>query len=137
MNLRRPSFQKSLLTHSGEDLPLALKSSIGDQQAQARLANQVVSTQKQIPKGMREGDLGTRVFPGGIVLGVSDSRGTVREVALQSGISQWLPDQVASGVPTLAHFPNNGDFGWYENSAGPTLYWARNRQGVILKIALT
>ena len=136
--IRRPSFQKSLLTHSGEDLPSALKSAIWDQQSQARQASQVVSNGRAVPRGMKSGDIAGRLLPnGGIGIGISDSRGTLREALIPSSLNGMQPDQSGAGVPTVAHFPADGQFGWYEDTSGPTLYLARNRQGTILKVALT
>ena len=136
--IRRASYQKSFLTHSGDNMPSALMASVWDQQSQERQTNQVVANGSTVPKGMKAGDITARLTPGGgIGIGVSDSRGTVREAVLQKNISAWLPDQVGTGVPTVVHFPKSGQFGWYEDSAGPTLYWARNRNGTILKVALT
>lgn len=136
--VRRPNLQKATQTQSGVDLPAYMRSSFYDAQAQLREQTQVVGNSEQVPAGLQDGDVVARLAPnGGIGIGVSDSRGTVREAILQRNISNWLSDQTGTGVPTTVHFPKSGQFGWYEDTAGPTLYLARNRNGTILKVALT
>lgn len=36
-----------------------------------------------------------------------------------------------SGIPTTDQFPNNGDWGFYTDITGPTVYIARNNNGTI------
>ena len=131
---RNISIQKAFLTQSGEDIKSATGMAMNDLQSQLRQNSQVVGISGQRrPRGLKEGDLTARLSSqGGLALAVSDARGNVREIVLN-----LLNDQTGSGAPTVVQFPLSGQWGFYEDTAGPTLYLVRNRNGTIVKVALS
>lgn len=101
---------------------------------------------KRIPKGIRTNDLVITLYKGVLTLGVYDGK-KVRSLnasdlqVLQKHNTNFVGHRTGTTVwntaaTRSANIPNSGDWGFYENTAGPTFHLIFNLNGTTQGVAL-
>lgn len=87
------------------------------------------------PKGVRQGDRLMGRGARGIVFGIPDTQGNVKQSEVPDTVTQYQDQQSGIVPPTVAdNFPNDGDFGWYRDTVSTLTYMALNSGGTLYTI---
>jgi hypothetical protein len=87
---------------------------------------------------LRDGDFGATFGTEYVTFSQGASKGTSYSIRLPRALAQYVALQSGSGAPDVdANFPNEGDFGWYVDTDGPTYYWVVNYGGALVSPTLS
>jgi hypothetical protein len=87
---------------------------------------------------LRNGDNAITVDGTQLVIRQGAAKGSMFTFSISNAATGLKPYQTGTVAPTVAtNFPAEGDFGWYENTTGPTYYWVINHGGTLRNISLS
>jgi len=96
------------------------------------------AVQNGVQPKLRNGDTTIAVSGETLIIKQGAAKGTTFDFAISSAATGLQPYQTGTVAPSVAtNFPNDGDFGWYENTTGPTYYWVINHGGTLRNISLS
>lgn len=87
--------------------------------------------QNKAPAKMSRGDLASSLVPRGCMFTLAGDKNTRRSIIVPDDIIQNLGTQFGTGVPTIANFPTENDYGWWIDTAAGKAYWSINVTGTI------
>lgn len=72
----------------------------------------------------------------GVVIGIPDSQGNVKQSEVPDSVTQYQDPQTGIIPPTAAdNFPVDGDFGWYRDTASTIAYLSWNNGGTLFSLS--
>ncbi len=95
------------------------------------------ATNGALPK-LANGDNSITISGEQLIIRQGAAKGTGFTFAISSAATGLLNYQTGTVAPTVAdNFPTEGQFGWYENTTGPTYYWTINHGGALKNISIS
>ncbi len=87
---------------------------------------------------LKNGDSTIAISGDNIYFRQGAAKGTALEFNISRASTGLKPYQTGTIAPSVAtNFPADGDFGFYENTTGPTYYWTINHGGALKNISIS
>ncbi len=132
------SLKKSANSQSGENLHKFVQDQAYSIQNQVNAGQQFSTVTKKIPQRNRYGDTAFRINGTSVTVTMSDSKKNSKTFSFEGDLSNFVAYKEAAIAPTVAtDFPDDGNWGWYYDTATGYMYFPRNREGTLKNITIT
>lgn len=130
------NYRRGLLSKEPEDVAKLVRRALASSQSTLNQGPQsfaAITRGGLLPKGLTEGSTGTApTGDGGITLTTVGTANQQTTLNISAALTLYVALQTGTAAPTTAQFPQEGNFGWYVNTATSDVYWVINRGGSVV-----